>query len=889
MKKLIILLFCINLLNHVFAQTNAIKTVPFSIKGFKLAIKDFIIDNNNDWWLSFGEFKSGSATHVSTIGLAWYHNNTWRNWNVENSPLPTNVLTGLAENGLELWIGSHAGLIKKAGDNWTIYNKANSGLTTDTINDVAVYNNIVWAATNHGLFRFDGTNWTRYTKQQNQIIDDKINIVLADKNNNVWIATHKGISRITNNVVTNFDSTNTQLNLNDIAALNQNENGEVFVSTQTPNYSPDYRYTLYVFKQNDFIPWYNQSEGKCNIKAINTSRTNSQIVFHNYNPLAFIEGYFSNLIESQAKPLLSLGRNGITSYYPITVKMSYYGRFFYSKNNMLYIFRDDSIKIIKLDSLPQKKLMLEKEGIAYLDINKVSTPILTRGDMFWDLYDAGYEVPKGHCKTSIFCSGLWMGGVANNELRIAAQTYRQSGNDYYEGPLKIGTASTILDTLLMPNKIWRVNRQSIEAFKTNFANGNVSNGTYPIPEVMLTWPAHGDSLKGYAPNLAPFVDVNNDGKYNPYQGDYPKIRGDQMLYWIFNDNTYNHSESQGKPLGVEIHGSAYAFTCENIADTDSNTALNYTTLYHFDVYNRNNYDIDSMVYGIFLDSDIGLPSDDYVGCNPKKGYAFAYNGDDYDGLSTPSYVDPGYGYNPPAIGVKLLNNNADIKMTGFVYYNNDWTGKGNPSRPEHYWNYLNNRWRDNTPITYGGNGYGGNDTASFMFPGNNDLAARANWSEASVQNTPGDRRFLMNIKPNGKLQGGKKQSFDYAIVFSRAASGGALASLQKLDSDIDKVQNWYNNQNFPSCLDLTVGLNKLITPETKNDFIVYPNPANDYIEIKTDNNSKIQGYEIIDITGRMISNGAFNGPIHIQHLNKGVYVIKVQVNGSTVCKKFIKH
>jgi hypothetical protein len=76
-------------------------------------------------------------------------------------------------------------------------------------------------------------------------------------------------------------------------------------------------------------------------------------------------------------------------------------------------------------------------------------------------------------------------------------------------------------------RIWKINAEKVEAFKTNFLNGNVSNGTYPVPDDFITWPANGNN--GLTCSFAHIADFNNDGIYNPYDGDYPKIKGDQML------------------------------------------------------------------------------------------------------------------------------------------------------------------------------------------------------------------------------------------------------------------------------------------------------------------------------------------------------------------------
>ena len=71
-----------------------------------------------------------------------------------------------------------------------------------------------------------------------------------------------------------------------------------------------------------------------------------------------------------------------------------------------------------------------------LDINNVKTTILNGGDMWWDLSNGRYEIPKGSGKHSMFAGALWIGGYDDNgQLKVAGQTYRQSGTDYWPGPL----------------------------------------------------------------------------------------------------------------------------------------------------------------------------------------------------------------------------------------------------------------------------------------------------------------------------------------------------------------------------------------------------------------------------------------------------------------------
>ena len=80
-----------------------------------------------------------------------------------------------------------------------------------------------------------------------------------------------------------------------------------------------------------------------------------------------------------------------------------------------------------------------------LDVNNVRTTILNGGDMWWNLSNARYEIPKVQAgqvaKHSLFSGALWIGGVSSGNLKLAAQTYRQSGSDFYPGPLTLGTAT----------------------------------------------------------------------------------------------------------------------------------------------------------------------------------------------------------------------------------------------------------------------------------------------------------------------------------------------------------------------------------------------------------------------------------------------------------------
>lgn len=71
---------------------------------------------------------------------------------------------------------------------------------------------------------------------------------------------------------------------------------------------------------------------------------------------------------------------------------------------------------------------------------------------------------------------------------------------------------------------------------------------------------------------------------------------------------------------------------------------------------------------------------------------------------------------------------------------------------------------------------------------------------------------------------------------------------------------------------------------------LYPNPANDVINLSTSNSLSINKLEIIDINGRKIKSikNIINKEINISDLNKGLYLINIYSTDGMVTKKIIK-
>jgi hypothetical protein len=523
-----------------------------------------------------------------------------------------------------------------------------------------------------------------------------------------------------------------------------------------------------------------------------------------------------------------------------------------------------------------------------LDINNVRTTIMTGGDMWYDLVTARYEVPKGGGAHSIFAGSLWIGGLdAGGQLKVAAMTYRQTGNDFWPGPLD--TTSVSIDGAVCNafDRHWKIDRDQVEDFVA-FTEGNAPAG-YSVPLVIQTWPGNGDASMGQGKYLAPFVDVDGDQVYNWGSGDYPafniagdlgctkfQLFGDQCLWWVFNDKGNVHSETGAAAIGLEIHAQAFGF--------ETNDEINNMTFYTYKIINRSTVAMENTYFAQWCDADLGAYDDDLVGCDVPRGLGYTYNGDANDGSSAQPTLGT-YGANPPAIGIDFfegpmadagdgIDNDRDgltdepgelIIMSSFLFYNNDFSVTGNPENATHYYNYLTGFWKDGSPFTYGGTGYGGTVGYNFMFPGNTDPSVTP-WYDSG----PADRRQLSSAGAF-TLQPGAINYVTVGAVWARAASGGPMASVELMRATDDKAQRLFDNcfrtLDGPDAPDLTI-------QEMDKELIVYITnepTSNNYLERYeaydpaivygsvigpgTDTTYNFEGYQIFQLKDNTVTTG----------------------------------
>lgn len=480
---------------------------------------------------------------------------------------------------------------------------------------------------------------------------------------------------------------------------------------------------------------------------------------------------------------------------------------------------------------------------AVLDINNIRTTLLNGGDMWWDLDDAKFEVPKATSanvpkKHSLFAGAIWIGGKDqpnnNGNLLLASQTYRGfSQVGYWPGPIVNTNTNISREECGRWDMHFKINKTDIDLFKSRAAELTLVADTSMIPASVLGWPGKGNMYASIVhskltganmmiDNLAPFVNVGGSPDlYEPLLGDYPDIRGDQAIWWVMND-VGNTKLPITNPIGLEMQVMAFAF-----ASTDD---LNNMTFYKQSIINESGSKLYDTYIGQWVDPDLGNYADDYVECDVKRGLGICFNGDnDDEGVR-------GYGANPPAVGVDFfsgpiadLNDGIDndrdgeideigekIIMSNFLYYNNDSNQKnGNPepTKAQDFYNYLRNIWRDNTNVVYDGNdgtglnpkpGYLPTTHANFMFPNQSDeygwgVGGTPNnpktvlpWSENTAGNVPADRRFLQSAGPF-TLDPGETVEVVTGTVWAKATSGGPRGSFSQLLFADDFAQKLFDN------------------------------------------------------------------------------------------------
>lgn len=768
-------------------------------------------------------------------------------WDINRVPIPSATLpdyTQLAiESSSRIWLATddnQTGLVLWDNGTITQLTSNNSGLPSNVIQSMAFHDGKLWLVTANGLVSYNGSSFTSNPEPGQQLLVGGIN-------DDLWLVDGTEVKRYSGTSFTTFFTHTTDIR--DIA-IDGNDNIWFTDNFVILDANPLYRYTqngLETFFINDIDPTLQNIDFVGYSLAAGNDYAVLGTVAHGYywhdgtawSHVDEDDGFWGqnatsvHIDETGAIWSSSYVDDAGPSSNVIHRQESQIDAFNFSNHVVLFNQLASSSEIIAAcgneGALYIAPLEIEAlKSSAILDINNIVAQFDADGTHF--AVDqtgarANFEFNPGD-STYVLNSWAPMIGVktASNDLYASAGIYT---SDFWAGPVSDKMA-------VYRDPIIKFNQSDIDDHIANYQSAG-----YTVPDNIKAYPGSGLFALGESIEMAPFVDANANGFYDPENGDYPVIRGDQAIFQTINDRKLISNLTGGESGDIEIQALMYGY------DSPQDPALNNSIFFHYTIINRSNQDYDSVKFGTFTDFDLGNPGDDYVGSNPAKNTYYAYNGDNFD----QNWQDEnGFLDNPPVVGVRYLEKPLD----NFLNWSNSGGPVGFPGTDQSIWNYLNSRLLDGTPMTTGGNGYnpGSTNYTNHLFDG--DPFTSAGWTEVTAGNAPADRRGMGSF-PSTSLAAGERISFDLVLTVARGDGNNHLENIQELFDVQDDAEQFYDNQTFEEG-DLATAYTPAVGIETnaltKERVSVFPNPSNGFIRITSA--EPLTELTVLDAQGRSI-------------------------------------
>ncbi len=448
-----------------------------------------------------------------------------------------------------------------------------------------------------------------------------------------------------------------------------------------------------------------------------------------------------------------------------------------------------------------------------MDVNSISAWYRTNGSFNRDptTGNAGFEWPKGTGLTARYASGMWLGCVSGNDTLTAMAEYDY---DYQPGYVdNFGNPQT--DTTY---RIYQIKKDVINSYD------------------YLHWPGNQGAYK------------TSDGK--PFQ------MGDQTMFFVFTDGfPHSASASSIKSLKAQILQTNWAYTKTEYSLGYPANPFGNTIFMEYRIINRSNQTWNNMWVGLWTDDDLGVASDDKIGCDTNLHIGYTYNSRNNDDI---------YGTAPPAVGLKFirgslkytgntsdtvkfyqpLGSNNIIKKIGYkdegmTVFNTYYGTMPQPSDPRsniETYRVIKGWWREGqrwvNPVTH--------DTTNEAFSG--DPVTGTGWINPGET----DRRFITSTGPFDNVHPGDTITVIAAQFIAKGNSN--LNSITKLRNTAKIIQNFYDNNAAPQ----TVSPSPKITSYAPGDGKIYltwndTNQINSFKNVLTEGTYNFQGYNIYQI------------------------------------------
>ena len=546
-----------------------------------------------------------------------------------------------------------------------------------------------------------------------------------------------------------------------------------------------------------------------------------------------------------------------------------------------------------------------------LNTNNVKVVVSANGVIgYHPSLEKGSWMPAEDSAGTIFAASPWISGTnAQGELLITTQYVFTENQSWFYGPL---TQNTTADSAYSEtfNHVWNIKQSEINthvAYFQSLQNGTTAtlfpNG-YTIPADFLSWPAHGDVSLGYDFNLAPFVDYNSDNLYNPQDGDYPIICGDECLYLIINDI----GNSTIPKMGNQVEMWIYAFDTPNIP------AVNNTFFTKFKFTNKSIQTYYNTRISQMNDLDIGYAFNDYSGTDVAYGAVYAYTGTatDYSLSGAPSYGDiptmesmlllrgplldadlidnanytnvmaealNSYGERGFGFGDGIIDNERS-GLAGSVNYlnsSNPVLGEPSGSYPTGYYNLMLGKHIDGSEVLHPTTG----NPVTYWAPGTSDI-----YNEL----VPDSEQFIHSdngLPPNDVRQVGTTLPFTYepgesnfldlAYVFAQAEPGSGT-SVETVNVTFMNTVKQFFNEDLADCqvLELPAAV-EILSPSSS--LSIYPNPASNQLNINVSESLLGENYSLYNSVGQLVLTNKIQSTqttLDISNLAQGTYTFIVK-------------
>ncbi len=555
-----------------------------------------------------------------------------------------------------------------------------------------------------------------------------------------------------------------------------------------------------------------------------------------------------------------------------------------------------------------------------LNVNNVSVTINASNVQFGKLspdtftggmtHEEHFEFPASSGINTFFTSSLWLTAKdLNGSLFASVERFGTNGNDFATGPLD-SQGQIHPDTITKYNRVWSISRADIERFTLWFDHPSTLPNYTPSSDI-INWPAGTASHP-----LAPFVDVNNNNKYDPLTGgDYPDIKGDKAIFTVLNDVGANQGESDGLPMGMEVHALFYAYDCPQ------SDAVNNAIFASYKIINQSQEIYKDFTLTVFADVDIGHffnyagtdvansmmycyqlnPSNNPYGDTAVAAGAIILRGPKHDDNQKDDASNSYHGINGVGFGDGIVDNEY-FGLTNSMYFNNTTQmpqshASTDPYTNSEYFYYVRNFWKDMNHLTYGGNGYDSTTVNSrYAFPGDSDPWNASTGFQAPPFATPwldtinesDDRRLLLSTGNNLFMIPGEVMTLDVAYCNAMVDGGTKIQAVNLLRAYADSLHGFFRSQNFPCNPGSPTSCQE--KKDTRIRLSVYPNPASDVLTVEVEKNHSYH-YRLFNLVGEEISssNGLRNtSKINLSGFKPGMYILEINTDSNRFIRKIIK-